>query len=137
MTFHPHNLLGLHMNRFSPVTRHSSTTFNRLTIALGTYNGLSAYRTRRDPGTHTGAFSVPPIVFLAVGPLPNDPDVYVGQVVNDLNAQGNKRVHFINMKGTLTDPSHDYGCDGHPSVSGDIKMASKVDLSIIMKKKKV
>ncbi len=71
-------------------------------------------------------FRVPPIVFLAVGPLPNDPDVYVGRVVDDLNAQGNKRVFFINMKGTLTDPAHDYGCDGHPSVSGDAKMAAKV-----------
>jgi hypothetical protein len=65
-------------------------------------------------------------VFLAIGPLPNDPDVVVGQVVQEMNARGNKRVYFINMKGTLTDPTHDVGCDGHPSVSGDIKMATKV-----------
>eukprot|EP00029_Vermamoeba_vermiformis_P005387 TRINITY_DN1859_c0_g1_i1.p1 TRINITY_DN1859_c0_g1~~TRINITY_DN1859_c0_g1_i1.p1 ORF type:complete len:182 (-),score=28.82 TRINITY_DN1859_c0_g1_i1:55-600(-) len=88
---------------------------------------FNGYKTLVDSVQTTyNSTGVPPIVFLAVGPLPNDPDVYVGRVVADMNAQGNDRVYFINMKGTLTDPAHDVGCDGHPSVSGDAKMAAKM-----------
>lgn len=71
-------------------------------------------------------YSTPPAVFCAIGALPGDPVEYLGRIVQDLNAQGNERVYFVDLSNTLTDPKTDFGCDGHASTIGDQKIAGKV-----------
>jgi len=58
-----------------------------------------------------------PTLFLACGPMISDPCcTYVQNVASSVNAT------FIDMQNILSPPI-DYGCDGHPSVSGHWKMA--------------
>jgi hypothetical protein len=45
---------------------------------------------------------------------------YVQNVVNYYN---NGRVYFVNMQGLMKYPE-DYGCGGHPNLSGHKKMAA-------------
>jgi hypothetical protein len=72
----------------------------------------------------------PPAVFCAIGALPGDPVEYLGRIVQDLNAQGNERVYFVDLSNTLTDPKTDFGCDGHASTIGDHKIAGKLSAAI-------
>eukprot|EP01102_Stenamoeba_stenopodia_P000327 TRINITY_DN10302_c0_g1_i1.p1 TRINITY_DN10302_c0_g1~~TRINITY_DN10302_c0_g1_i1.p1 ORF type:complete len:398 (-),score=82.37 TRINITY_DN10302_c0_g1_i1:70-1212(-) len=58
-------------------------------------------------------------VFCVCGPLVDDPCEAIQQVVTQYNST---LVSFISLAGTLSVPT-DYGCDGHPSAQGDIKIS--------------
>ena len=60
-------------------------------------------------------------VFLVCGPLIGNPCcTYVQNVAQALSSTG---VYYIDLEDILTYPT-DYGCDGHPNVSGHAKMAA-------------
>jgi len=60
-------------------------------------------------------------LFLACGPMIGNPCcTYVQQVVNSYNGKG---VYYVDLRNLLSYPQ-DYGCDGHPGVSGHEKMAN-------------
>eukprot|EP01113_Clastostelium_recurvatum_P023625 TRINITY_DN2816_c0_g1_i2.p1 TRINITY_DN2816_c0_g1~~TRINITY_DN2816_c0_g1_i2.p1 ORF type:complete len:358 (-),score=62.51 TRINITY_DN2816_c0_g1_i2:99-1172(-) len=60
----------------------------------------------------------PPKVFLACGPMIGDPCCEYVQSVAKITGST-----YINLKGILTYPQ-DYGCDGHPGMTGHQKMAA-------------
>jgi len=60
-------------------------------------------------------------LFLVCGPLIGNPCCqYVQAIVSQHSGQG---VNYVNLQNILTYPQ-DYGCDGHPNVSGHAKMAA-------------
>jgi lysophospholipase L1-like esterase len=64
-------------------------------------------------------------VFAVCGPMIGNPCCqYVEQAVIEADEQG-LNAHFVNLQGLLTTPA-DYGCAGHPSVSGHTKMFEKL-----------
>jgi len=63
-------------------------------------------------------------VFCACGPYGRSPCSFVQQIVQ-IESQSEPRTKFATLAGTLTDPT-DYGCNGHPSLQGDQKMATKL-----------
>jgi lysophospholipase L1-like esterase len=63
-------------------------------------------------------------IFTVCGPLIGDPCCsYVKNITTTLNSQGDANVHYVDMQNILSFPA-DYGCDYHPAVSGQQKMAN-------------
>jgi len=70
-------------------------------------------------------------IFSSCGPLVNGDPLCsnVQTVVKTLNSQGDPNVYYVDMQNILVFPD-DYGCDYHPSVSGQQKMADKLIAAI-------
>jgi len=63
-------------------------------------------------------------IFTVCGPLIGDPCcANIKNITATLNSQGDPNVHYVDMQNILSFPA-DYGCDYHPAVSGQQKMAN-------------